>query len=79
MIIDRPGQKTLLIEIKSTKRVTHDDIKKLSKIGKDFKNSEMVCLSSDPKAKTILGVECIYWQEGIKKFGLHKNIPVIEM
>ena len=49
--IERPGNTTLLIEIKSSKQVTTHILKHLISIGSDFSTAKMICLSNDPYSK----------------------------
>src|SRR3990167_7154932 len=79
LIIDRPDAKTVLIEIKSTTKITPYDVKQLSGIGKDFKNAEMLCFSRDKNSKIISGVECLHWKEGFDRIGINKDIPFCNM
>ncbi len=62
LIIERPGKSTLLIEIKSSDRITEDSVRSLSKIALDFNSpAKPLCLSRDPDEKKILGVHCLHW------------------
>ena len=70
LIIERPGQPTALIEIKSTDHVDERDVRTLSRFVKDFKNAQAYCLSCDPRAKKIGEVSTLPWEEGIKVLGL---------
>ncbi len=70
LIISRPGLKRALVEIKSTERVTEDDLRGLNSLGKDIANSESFCLSLDPIAKKIDNVHCFPWQQGLQELGL---------
>lgn len=70
LIIERPGDSRALIEIKSTERVTEDDIRHLSRLAKDIPNSSPYCFSRDTHAKEIQGVLCLHWTEGLKAVGL---------
>lgn len=70
LIIERPGMKRALVEIKSTERVTDEDIRSLMMLGKDIPNSEAFCLSRDPIARTVGAVACLPWQEGLVELGL---------
>ena len=65
LVIERPGGKTLLIEIKSTQTVTESMLTHLTNIGNDLKNSELMCLSNDPYLKEIRGVKVVPWQTGL--------------
>lgn len=66
LILERPGKPLALIEIKSTNRVTADDISPLARFLPDFRRAEAYCISNDPRAKRIQGVECLHWQEGLR-------------
>ncbi len=70
LVIERPGLKRALVEIKSTERVTEDDIRSLAGLGKDVANSEAFCLSRDPTPKKIGMVACFPWQQGLIEIGL---------
>lgn len=70
LVIERPGEKTALIEIKSSDNVTPEQIKPLISISKDFKNSETFCFSLDKVPKKIENVYCCHWQKGLNLIGL---------
>ncbi|MGH7494350.1 MAG: ATP-binding protein [bacterium] len=70
LIVERPGLKRALVEIKSTARVTEDDVRALQYLGKDLTNSEAFCLSLDPTPKKIGAVRCLPWQRGLEEIGL---------
>ena len=66
LIIDRPRQKTICVEIKSSSRITKDDVKHLNQIGKDIPNSKLYCLSRDTQKKKIQNAHCFEWRDGLK-------------
>src|SRR3990167_11191348 len=68
LIVERPGEKLLLIEIKSKTCVDQSDLKSLNNIASDFEKCEAVCFSCDPHTKKIDDVMIYPWQAGIKKF-----------
>jgi predicted AAA+ superfamily ATPase len=70
LIIERPGLKRALVEIKSTSRITDDDVRALRRIGNDVSSSEAFCLSLDPTPKKIGEVLCVHWQRGLEEVGL---------
>lgn len=70
LIIERPGMKRALVEIKSTERITEEDVRSLMILGKDVPNSEAFCLSLDPNAKKLGAVSCLPWQDGLVQLGL---------
>ena len=69
-IIERPGRKRALIEIKSKDRVTQDDLRHILSLKEDISNSEAYCFSRDPNPKTVEGVACLPWQKGLSEVGL---------
>ena len=70
LVVERPNDKTLFIEIKSKDYVMESDIKELKVIQKDFVDGEYVCFSNDQHKKVIDGIKIYPWQEGIKKYFL---------
>lgn len=68
LIVERPGQDFLFIEIKSTSDVSKDAISSFWHITKDFPNCEAVCFSNDPFEKKWDHVRAIPWKEGIKRY-----------
>jgi len=70
LVIERPGLRRALVEIKSTERVTEEEIRSLTRLGKDVENSEAFCLSRDPTPKKIGAVSCLPWQQGLIEIGL---------
>ena len=70
LIIERPGLPRALVEIKSKDHVRDSDLRHLVSLGSDISNSESFCLSRDPNPKTIQGVSCLPWQQGLKELGL---------
>jgi predicted AAA+ superfamily ATPase len=70
LIIERPGLKRALVEIKSTERVTEDDVRALQQLAGDISNSEAFCLSLDPVHKKIGVATCLPWQSGLEELGL---------
>ncbi|MES2614770.1 MAG: AAA family ATPase [Bdellovibrionota bacterium] len=67
-IVERPMDKTLFIEIKSTSSIRDKDVSTLKSLIKDFSNAEFICLSNDKATKKIEEVMCYFWMDGIQKF-----------
>lgn len=67
VIIDRPGKKRALIEIKSSKNIKESHTANLNTLGSEIKNAESFLLSQDKEAKIFASVTCLYWKEGIEK------------
>jgi len=67
LVIDRPGKTRLLIEIKSSDRVTERDVAVLNRFQKVIPHSEAFCLSLDPTPKKIEATLCLPWQQVLQK------------
>ena len=65
LIIERPGRKTILVEIKSSPNITPEQISSFQKISLDIQNSNAYCFSLDKVSKKIENVNCLHWTEGI--------------
>lgn len=68
LVLERPGQPLLFIEIKSSKQVRAEDLSSFIKITKEFGAAvEAICLSRDTYKKKIENIMVYPWIEGIKK------------
>jgi predicted AAA+ superfamily ATPase len=68
LIIERPGQPDLLLEIKSKQHIQAEDVATVSRFLKDWdRPCEAQLWSQDPISKEINGVQIYPWQEGFKK------------
>lgn len=65
LVIERPGKKFLLIEIKSSQTVTEDALKNFIKLSNEIPNAEAICLSNDRYAKEIGHVKVLPWKIGL--------------
>jgi len=72
LVIERPGLKRALVEIKSTSHIRENDVRALKQLGSDVPHSEPFCLSLDPTRKKINGIPCLPWQEGLRELGLSR-------
>jgi predicted AAA+ superfamily ATPase len=70
LIVERPGSKLALVEIKSADRVDERDVRDLSRFLPDFPNAEAFCLSRDPVRKQIGDVLAVPWDVGLRELGL---------
>lgn len=68
LIIERPGQKTLAVEIKSTEHITEDHIRSFSRLAMDIPNSIPLCVSNDPTARVIQKIKCLHWKDFFGEF-----------
>ncbi|MEK6706508.1 MAG: AAA family ATPase [Bdellovibrionota bacterium] len=67
LILSRPGTPERLIEIKSTDRVDAESVARFARIASTFGKAHAFLLSRDPRPSRIHGVECLPWQEGLKR------------
>jgi len=70
LIVERPGNRTALVEIKSTDHVDERDTRDLSRFLPDIADAEAFCLSRDKVRKRIGHVLAVHWQEGMRELGL---------
>ena len=68
-VIDRPSMPLALVEVKSTNCVRDDHLKALKSLGQDLPASEAYCLSLDPVAKKIAGINVLPWRQGLTELG----------
>jgi predicted AAA+ superfamily ATPase len=68
LVVERPGQKILFIEIKSSRMVEPRHLSTLRNLAHDFGDCEAVCFSQDPFRKQLDSLMVYPWQEGIKKY-----------
>ncbi len=66
LIVDRPGQKKLLIEIKSKEKVRAEDAKSLETLGQDIPHSDKYLISCDPLEQIFGTTRALYWQSAIE-------------
>lgn len=68
LVVERPGQDILFIEIKSSENVEARHLTQLKALSQDFGACEAVCFSRDPYPKKINGITVYPWKEGIKHY-----------
>ncbi len=68
LIVERPNQPLLLIEIKSSSEVHADDLRNLRQISTELGPCEAICLSNEARKKKMGGVIIYPWQEGIAHY-----------
>lgn len=74
LVIERPGQKLLCIEIKSSDSINESDIKAFIKITKDISESESIVLSQDRFMKKFDHVTCYPWKQGLAELFPELNV-----
>jgi predicted AAA+ superfamily ATPase len=67
LIIERPGNCTILIEIKSKNKIDERDLTGLKALSPSFANSKSYLLSQDQTSRVIDNINCLHWQQGIEE------------
>jgi predicted AAA+ superfamily ATPase len=68
LIIEGPGQRIILVEIKSKdSQINEHDVDTLNRLGSGFKNPILLCLSRDSQRRKIGNVLCLPWQDGLEE------------
>ena len=70
LVIERPGQSTALVEIKSSDRVDRTDLRHLKALSDDIPNSCAMCLCTESLARVVDGVRVLPWNQGLTEIGL---------
>ncbi|HLF65337.1 MAG TPA: AAA family ATPase [Saprospiraceae bacterium] len=70
LVIERPGEKRAVVEIKSATKINDADVRAIQSLGSGIRDSELYCFSLDPTVKKIGDVLCIPWQRGLEEIGL---------
>jgi predicted AAA+ superfamily ATPase len=70
LVIERPGQSTVLVEIKSSTRVDTSDLRHLTAFAQDMPESAAVCLSRESVPRLANGIRILPWEQGLEEIGL---------
>ena len=65
LVVERPGKKLLLVEIKSSVNVRENDLRKFIAISSELPDAESICLSRDMKLKKYKHVTVYPWVDGL--------------
>ncbi len=68
LVVERPGQPLLCIEIKSSSSIAEDDLSKFASLVKDLPNSEAICLCNERTAKRYGNITVLPWKDGLRKY-----------
>ncbi len=68
LVVERPGQPKLLIEIKSSREVDGKYLNSLCKIAEEIGDCEAVCFSNEPRQRKVGKVIVCPWAEGVKRY-----------
>lgn len=67
LILEIPGEKPVLIEIKSSRKVSDKEIGKLLVFRHDFPGSKFYILCQESSSRLVNGIKIMPWQEGISE------------
>ena len=67
LVIERPGRPLALVEIKSTTEVRQDKLKGIHRLGKEFPEAELFCVSRDPRVQLVDGVLALPWEDALRE------------
>ena len=70
LIVERPGERTVFIEIKSSERVTDAHLKHLRDLTADRDDIEALCLCREQRARKEGKILILPWQDGFEHVGL---------
>lgn len=70
LVIERPGMPIVLIEIKSSDRVSERDVRALARFTGDFTQPLALCVSRDPTRMRIGDVRCLHWRDALEELRL---------
>jgi len=68
LVVERPGDRLLFIEMKSSDCVTKESLRSFIQLTRDFGDCEAVCLSEDPIERKIEHVLVLPWMIGLKRY-----------
>ncbi len=69
LIIERPGQSQILLEIKSSDRIDDRHVKNLVHFSKDFPEAELICASRVSHKQIINGIKVLPWKDSLAYIG----------
>lgn len=70
LVIERPGEKTALVEIKSSELVTDKHIRHLETLVDEYDDFEAFCLCRETQPRRVGKIRILPWQMGIGELGL---------
>lgn len=68
LIVERPNQPLLLIEIKSSSEVHADDLRNLRQISTELGQCEAICFSNEARKKKMGDIIIYPWQQGVAHY-----------
>jgi hypothetical protein len=70
LVIERPGLPPALVEIKSTDQLQEKHVETLLGVASQFPQSDLLCLSRDPREQNFGRVRALHWMEGLRELGI---------
>ncbi|MCB9029515.1 MAG: ATP-binding protein [Deltaproteobacteria bacterium] len=70
LVLQKPREKTVFIEIKSTDRVRDSHLANLISLRKDFPNEIYYCICQEPQSRVQSGIDVLPWRAAIEELGL---------
>jgi len=67
LIIERPGKRTIIAEIKSTNKVTQADTTSLGTFARAMSDVEAICISQDSRAQRFSSLRALPWRQAIQE------------
>lgn len=68
LIIERPGQPLLCVEIKSAQEIGEKDIASFIRLSRDFNNAQVVCICDEEFPKRIQHVSVLPWKMALEEY-----------
>jgi len=75
LVVERPGQPIVLLEIKSSPQIDPSDLRHMVAFARDIPDSIAICLSRESVPRLVDGVRILPWEQGIDEVGL--SLPVV--
>ena len=69
IVIDRPGMKTAMVEIKSAQNVEARHLEHLRSLRSDYPEFEYYCLCQEKNPRLVEGIHVLPWSEGLTELG----------
>jgi predicted AAA+ superfamily ATPase len=70
LVVDRPGQSPVLVEIKSTTRIADKHLRHLRAVQATHPEFEALCLCREKHPRQVGGVRVLPWRDGLQALGL---------
>ena len=74
LVVERPGDKTLFVEIKSSERVTSEQLRHLRDLSTGHDEIEPICICREPRARCDGTILILPWQDAFREIGLVDDI-----